>query len=130
MRGRHLAPQAWPRPFVTSTEHSSLRPFPASQAITRPHSLGGGGRGEGSHGGGGGSRSRQAPCAFLPMLSRRSEVILSAPPGCLAFYVFVLFFFKTMKYDKWLFQEAKHKCSLEQWFLNVTVLSDHPGTRE
>lgn len=34
---------------------------------------------------------------------------------------------KTMKYDKWLFRAAKHKCSLEQWFLKVNVLERHPG---
>lgn len=35
-----------------------------------------------------------------------------------------------MKYDKWLFGEAKHECSLEQWFFNVHVLESHLGTRE
>ena len=99
-------------------------PTPPPRPFTSPHSQEGGW----SHCGGGGSHSHRAHSAFLPVLSRRSEVILSAPPGCLAFHVFVLFFFKSMKYDKWLFQEAKHKCFLKQWFLNVNVLPNHPGT--
>ena len=45
----------------------------------------------GSLGGWGGSLSFQAGCAFIPILSHRSEVILSAPPVCLAFYVFLEF---------------------------------------
>lgn len=32
-----------------------------------------------------------------------------------------------MQYDKWLFREAKLKCCLEQQFLNVNVLANHPG---
>lgn len=71
--------------------------------------------------------SLRTVCVF-PILSHRSEAILSAPPVCLAFYGFAFFFFfKTVKYDKSLFREAKHKCSLEQWFLNVNVLTNHQG---
>lgn len=44
---------------------------------------------------GGGSKgcvcSRRAGSSVIPVLSHRSEAILSAPAGCLTFYVFVFF---------------------------------------
>lgn len=62
------------------------RPPPLLQAISKSTQPGGRGAGRA------GQHSHRASCALVPILSHRSEVILSAPPGCLAFYVFVFFF--------------------------------------
>lgn len=120
--GRHLAEEAWPRPFVMCAETSPVFPlFP--QAIYKSSQPGG----EGSQGGG---RKQAQPsnclCISHPKPQVRGyPVSSSSVPGFLWFCFF--FFFKTVKYDKWLFREAKHKCSLEQWFLNVNVLTNHQG---
>lgn len=71
----------------------------------------------------------RAGYAFIPIQAMGQR--LSCPLlRVLAFYVLGFFFFKTTKYDKWLFREAKHKGSPEQWFLNVNVLANHRGIWE
>lgn len=86
--GRHLADQAWRRALCDVCRALSIFTLPRSPwPFTRPHSQ----EGEETMGVGGSSHRHGAGSAFVPILSHRSEVSLSAPPACLAFYVFAFF---------------------------------------